>query len=340
VKIVTRSALLLVCVIAVLSTAACAPGAARSDAASGKVAAQSAVVLAVAPLDATGSAGGFASLKSTASTSALPKRLMVYKVKPANVAKAAFEARARKLGLKNRVADHGDRFVVADEGATYEVDKATGSFDYTTDAFEKQTQALRTLLPDEEYRKRAEAFLADADLLEDSAEFRDVNRGNVVGTLESGKWVERPYMVEVRFGHKPLDGIAFDKGVGPKIVVQFGEDGRILGALSVWRDVEPFASYTLKTPAEAVSAAESGEAQLFGVGDQEEGTVDAMTLSYISEPLGYDQRYVMPSYVLKGSTRTGGRFTGIARAIPDALLRIDPALRGPAISAPLSTGKK
>lgn len=338
-KTVTRSALWLSCVLALMSTAACAPGAGRSGSLPGTPAVGT-TVLAVAPMDATGSGGRFASLRSTAPTSALPKRLMVYRVKPANIAEGDVEARGRRLGLKGRVEDRGDRFLIADEAATYEVDKATGSFDYTTDAFEAQTEPLRGMLTDGQYRERAEAFLADAGLMEASAEFRDVNRANVVGTQEGGKWVERPYMIEVRFSHKPLDGIAFDKGVGPKIVVQFGEDGRVLGALSVWRDVEPFASYVLKTPGEAVSAAEGGEAQLFNVGGDDAGTVEAMTLSYINEPLGYDQRYVMPSYILRGSKEGGGRFTGIVRAIPDALLRIDASLRGPAISAPLSTGKK
>lgn len=296
-------------------------------------------MLTIPPLDKTGSDGGFPSLESSANTASLPRRLTVYRVKPANVRQADFENWARKLKMKGRVEDLGDRFLMTSDDANFEVDKSTGSYDYTKKAFEQQSQPLRRLLTDEEYREKAEAFLNGAGLMHKSAQFHDVNRGNVVGTYENGEWVERPYMVEVRFSHKPLDGIAFDRGVGPKIIVQFGEDGQILGALSVWRDVEPFATYTLKSPEDAVDAARAGEAQLFDVGRDAEGIVDDISLSYMNEPLGYDQRYVLPAYILRGSTSQGRRFTGIVHAIPDAMLRVDTSLVRPN-EAPQSAGKK
>jgi len=340
VKTIVRNSLLLAGAAALVLVAGCSSPATRSGSQVETGAKGDAVVLVVPPMDVTGSAGRFASLESRADTTSLPKKLMVYRVKPANVTKDAFEERARKLGLKGTTEDQGAKFLVVDSGANFEVDKATGSFDYTTDAFEKQTQPVQRLLTDGDYRQRAEAFLNSTGLMEEAAEFRDVNRGNVVGTYENGGWVERPYMVEVRFSHKPLNGIAFDKGVGPKIVVQFGEDGRIIGAFSVWRNVQPFGQYDLKSPDEAVTAARNGEAQLFDVGSQDDGVVDEISLSYMNEPLGYDQQYVLPAYILKGTASGGRRFSGVARAIPDTLLRVEPSLTGPSPSAPLSTGKK
>jgi len=339
VKAVRRSTVWLSGALVLLLTSACASGTARTSSLDRAEAKEGTAVLTVAPMDVTGSAGRFESLTSKAATSSLPKRLMVYRVKPANVTKSAFEKRARGLGLKGAIEETTGRFLIADEGTAYEVDRATGSFDYTTEAFAKQTQPLQHLLSDNEYRKKAEAFLTGSGLMEDSAEFRDVNRGNVVGTYENGRWVERPFMIEARFGHKQLGGIDFDKGVGPKIVVQFGEDGRILGALSVWREVEPFSVYALKSTDEALTAAKKGDAQLFNVEDRDTGVVDTVSLSYINDPLDYDQRYVLPAYILKGSTGNGSRFVGVARAIPEALLRVDASLRGPTVSAPLSTGK-
>lgn len=299
-----------------------------------------AVVLSVPPMDVTGSSGSFASLESEADTTALPKKLMVYRVKPANVTKSAFEARARKLGLTGATGDLGASFQVVGPSASYEVDKFTGSFDYTTSALEKQAQPLQRLLSDGEYRQRAEAFLNSAGLMEEAAEFRDVNRGNVVHNYENGQWVAQPYMVEVRFSHKPLNGIAFDKGVGPKIVVQFGEDGQILGAMSVWRNVQPFAEYSLKSPQEALTAVRNGEAAFFDVGRQDSGVVKEISLSYMNEPRGYNQQYVLPEYLLDGVASGGRSFGVVTRAIPDALLRVDPSLTGPPAVAPLSTGKK
>lgn len=294
--------------------------------------------LRVAPMDMTGSAGNFKKLDSAADTSRLPKELTVYKVVPANVTRQQFDEHARRLGVNREIGENGDAFVARGEKASLVVDKQTGSFDFTTDEFAAQTKPIARVLADEQYRASAEKFLVDAGLMEPEAEFRDVNRGNVVGVYEDGGWVEKPYMVEVRFSHKPLAGIAFDKGVGPKIIVQFGEDGRILGATSVWRKVEPLGKYRLKTPQQALDAVKNGRGQIFDVGQDAQGTVDEITTSYLNEPLGYRQLYVLPAYVMKGKTADGKPFTALTRAIPDEMLQVDESLNhGP--KAPVSTGK-
>lgn len=334
-----RHATALLCVAALLLAAGCARVPLRSAGPTRASAEAERTVLSVPPMDNTGSGGNFRSLTSKAETSALPNELVVYKVKPASVSKEDVRGHTRRLGIDADPEELDDRYVVAGSSATFEMEKVSGSFDFTTEEFEKQTKALQRTLSDADYRKRAETFLVDSGLKPSTAEFRDVNRGNVVGTFENGKWVERPYMIEVRYGHKPLGGVAFDQGVGPKIVVQFGEDGQVIGAMSVWREVEPFAAYPLKTPEEAIESARNGRAQLFDVGTDDTGIVDDISLSYMNEPLGYDQRYVVPAYVLKGSARGGRRFTGIAQAIPDSLLFVDPSLVHPVV-APQSSGKK
>jgi hypothetical protein len=290
-------------------------------------------------MDGTGSEGGFAALKSNADTKSLPKSVMVYRVKFANVTKPQVETLARKLRLTGQVEDVGGKLQVVDTEANFEVDKATGSFDYTTKAFEEQTEPILGVLSDAEYRTKAEAFLADSGLMESDAEFRDINRGNIVGTWDGKAWVERPYMVEVRFSHKSLNGVAFDQGVGPKLIVQFGDNARILGAMSVWRDIEPLSSYSIKSPDEALAAAANGQAQLYDVGQADSGVVDDISLSYMNSPLGYDQKYVVPMYIMKGVGRSGGRFIAIANAIPDAMLQVDASLVHP-VSVPASAGKK
>lgn len=295
--------------------------------------------LRVAPLDTTGSSGSFRSLRSTAATGSLPKKLHVYRVVPANVTKSWVAGRASKLGMSGAVADDGIRLSVGSARASFEVDKQTGSFDYTTTAFTEQTTALTTLLTDAEYRTIAETFLEDAGLMHAQAEFRDVNRDNVVADYVNGQWLERPYFIEVRFSHKPLDGIAFDQGVGPKIIVQIGEGGTVLGAMSVWREVERAGTYSLEAIDAAVGKAQRGNAQLFDVSENVDGTIDEIGVSYLNEPLGYNQLYVLPSYVMRGRDMAGRRFTAIVRAIQDADLIVDPQLN-PGPAAPLSTGPK
>lgn len=292
------------------------------------------VVLTISPQDGMGPGGGPRALESRAATESLPTRMMVYRVKPADVSRASFESQARRLGFAGKAQELPASFVIADSNASFEVDRATGSFDYTTKGFEKQAQPLKRFLSDEQYRERAETFLNDMDLMPEAAEFRDVNRGNVVSTYENGAWVARPYMVEARFSHKPLAGFAFDKGVGPKVIVQFGEDGRILGAMSVWRNIEPFAEYALKTPEQALDAARNGRAQFFGLDGQSGGTVESISMSYMNDPLGYDQLYVLPFYLLEGSSEDGRGFTGITYAIPDEMLKVESSLvTGPPMSA-------
>ena len=294
--------------------------------------------LRVSPLDMTGSSGSFNSLSVDAVTEDLPTTLMVYRVVPADVQVAWVQERAASLGLEGRVAEHRDRYVIAGQDAVLTVEKDTGSFDYTTAAFEAQTEPIKNILTDDEYRARADAFLTETGLMEPQAEFRDVNHGNVVGVYENGTWVEHPYMVEVRYSHKPLDGVAFDQGVGPKIIVQFGENGEILGAMSVWRDVEPVKDYDLKTLDQALKDVCAGDAQVFGITQDARGTVDEVEISYINEPLGYNQLFVLPSYILRGHAADGTTFTAVCRAIPDDQLSVDESLSG-TYSAPLSTGK-
>ncbi len=296
--------------------------------------------LPVAPLDPTGSGGNFRSLKSVADTSSAPGRLPVYKVVPARITRQWVGQRAEKLGLIGPVQDDGARFSVRGAAGTLEVDAGTGSFDYTTDAFAAQTESIRTLLSDEEYRRRAEDFLARTGLMHPKARFRDVNRANVTAVYDGGEWLERPYLVEVRFSHIPLDGVPFDQGVGPKIIVQFGEDGQVLGALSVWREIERAGDYTLITPEQAIASLRRGEGQLFEVDVDADGTADEIGLSYLNDPLGYDQQYVIPSYVIRGkSSSSNGRFVGLVRALPPSALRVDPSIaRG--VAAPVSRGPK
>ena len=339
-KTASKAFVVAFCIVGLLLSSGCSPdtvgrgqpGALDSSAQSAK--------LTVAPLDRTGSSGSFKSLGSTATTAGLPTELPVYRVVPDEVTRSWVESRAAKLGLTGDVAMDDRRFMVRGDSGAFEVEKDTGSFDYTTDAFVAQTQPLVKVLDAKEYRARAESFLSNAGLMCSQAEFHDVNFDNVVGLYEGGRWVERPYMIEVRFSHTPLGGIAFDKGVGPKIIVQFGEDGKVLGAMSVWRNVERDRTYGLKTVDGALAEVRHGDAQIFGVGKAASGTIEDISLSYLNEPLGYEQIWVLPAYVMRGHLSDGTPFTTVSRAIPGDLLQVDDSLNDTAVSAPLSTGRK
>ena len=312
--------------IALGTSAACAPVSTGADRFRSKEVALGTSPITVTPMDPTGSSGSFASLKSKAPTSGLPDRLMVYKVVSANVTRDEFQKKATKLGFTGKIIEGADRFGVMSSTANFSVEKYSGSFDYMKYSFGEQAFALKKVLSDAEYRRRAEEFLTSTGLMEEDAVFHDINRGDTVGTVENGKEIRAPYIIEARFGHKPLGGIPFDIGVGPKILVQFGEDGEILGAMSVWRHVKPYAPYALKKPAQAVDDVRTLKAQLFDVRPNDSGEVTSVALGYTNDPLGYDQKYVIPDYTIRGTTRSGQSFLGITHAIPDEMLKVDPSL--------------
>ena len=115
--------------------------------------------LRVSSMDKTGSSGDFASLDSIAVVDGLPKKLRVYKVVPANVERSWVEARKSDLGIAGQIAEDSEVYVAKGMARVLEVDKTSGSFDYTTDALSAQSEPIEELLSDDEYRARAESFL-------------------------------------------------------------------------------------------------------------------------------------------------------------------------------------
>lgn len=295
----------------------------------GSVASDVSMPLRVAPLDLTGSETRMTRVADAASSGSLPDALPVYRVKRPTVDARSVSKLAASLGLEGQAHETPVDIRVTGPSGKLLVDRSTGSFDYTTSEFEQLHEPLEHLLSDQEYRRRAEEFLRSAGLMHPMAEFRDVNRGNVVGKPGSAHTIiERPYMIEVRFSHKPLDGIAFDKGVGPKIVVQFGESGRIAGAMSVWRDVTKAGTYRLVGRAAALRQISTGEALVYADEPSSEGTATAIELSYVNDPLGYAQENVIPYYIVRGTSGPGRSFTAMTRAIPKESLVEDPAIAG------------
>jgi len=324
--------------LALAGTVGCAGSGNGSDAAASHERPGGLHTLVVAPLARTGSDGRLSRVDLSSAAASSPATAMVYRVRPARVRAADVRSQARRLGVVGRTIETTAEVRVQGDGAVFTVDRITGSFDYTTEQFEQQDSAVTGLLTDSEYRQRAETFLETRGLMKESAEFRDVNRDNVVGVLRDGRWVEEPYMVEVRFAHKPLGGTPFDKGVGPKIVVQFGDDGAILGAMSVWRDVEPYASYPLLKPAEAARQVEAGDAQVYDVQGTDSGVVEELELSYMNDPINYRQQFVVPAFVFVGRSKGGGRFTAVTRAVPKRFLDVRPEVTQET-QAPVSVGR-
>lgn len=272
--------------------------------------------LAVAPLDKSSSNGNFAELKAGSTLPKFPNKIMVYKVKPPQIDEKQVINKAKMLGISGSIEKHEYDFSISSESGDFIIDKNTGSFTYITKELETQVLPIKKLLSDRQYKKIATDFLAKNSLLHNNAVFADVNRDNI---YTDGTGLSGPYMVEVRFRSKKLNGIEFG-GVGPKIIVQFGENGKVIGAFSVWREIEPFMEYPILTPDEAIEITRQGRAIVYNSEINDSGIVNEASVLYDNEPLGYDQEFVIPYYKLKGKNSKGKDFIALVRAVPENLI--------------------
>lgn len=284
--------------------------------------------IAVQPLAKSGSSGNFAELEVDVAQSNFPSKVMVYKAKKPDLTKDKILAQAAKLGISGDITESDIDFSIKSPNGDYIVDKASGADVYMTKEFELQAFPLKTILSDDEYKKLATDFLIEKGLMKEDAFYKGVNRGN---TYTSGDETvkQSPFMIEVGFGRKDLNGIEW-AGVGPRITVQFGENGRIIGADSVWREVEPHAEYPVISLDEAVNQVRAGKATIYNVDLNDKGTINEARLVYMSESVGVKQEFVIPYYKLSGKTSAGRPFMAYTRAIPENLLvEIQPIIKAP-----------
>ena len=151
--------------------------------------------------------------------------------------------------------------------------------------------------------------------MKDKAVFIDVNKDNTVTTIDkNGNEKTMPFMIEVRFGREDLNNLSFN-GVGPKISVYFGDNGKIIGVGSVWREVEPYMEYPIVSPSKGIEQIKNNNAVVFNVTRNDVATVKNMKLMYISDPINYDQEFIIPHYIVTGTNTSGKSFTGLTKAI-------------------------
>ncbi|SFQ46111.1 hypothetical protein SAMN05444406_1563 [Caldicoprobacter faecalis] len=285
------------------------------------------------PMPKSGSGGNFLSLTLDIPEPQFPEKMMVYKVIKPALTKEMIREQAAKLGVVGSVEETEVDFrVMAANGSIFSVDKETGSINFTTKEFETAVSPLKTVLSDEEYKKLALEFLTSCGLMKEEAEFRDVNKENTVTIVENGVEKKLPFMIEVRFGRKK-DDIPWG-GVGPKISVYFGENGKIIGAASVWREVEPFREYPIKEFSKALEDIKQGKATIYEALPNDSGKVKEVRLMYRLDPIGYQQEYVIPYFMVIGTNSKGTPFAAFTRAISEEYILEKPV---PQVTAPATT---
>ncbi|MCL6472649.1 MAG: hypothetical protein K6T91_07560 [Firmicutes bacterium] len=271
--------------------------------------------LAVRPLGELGPTGSRLNLKTSGPLPNFPEKIMVYKTRKPSVTKVSVLTQAKKLGISGVVRDSDLALSVRASAGDFHMDKDTGSFDYLTKDFEHQVFPLKNVLSDKEYKRLATDFLNKNGLLKKGAVFERINRDITVTTGLSGKETKSPIMVEAVFGSKKLNGFEW-VGTGPKISVYFGENGKIIGASSTWREVEPFKEYPIISIDEAVKQIRDGKAIIYDQYIDNNGMIRDAKIVYLSEPIGYNQKYVIPYYSITYINQPGDLFTVLTPAIP------------------------
>ncbi|WP_347489758.1 hypothetical protein ABDB91_00965 [Desulfoscipio sp. XC116] len=264
-------------------------------------------------LDKTGSNGKLAELTLKTNPPQMPQSMKVYKVINPELQLADIRETANKLKINSNVEERNIDFRVFSADGDYIVDRSTGSFSYMTQDFTMNTDPI-SILNNKEYVNLAKNFLQEKGLFKEEAFFKSINEHTVTSKVY-GKEVTKPFMVEVMFSRN-LNNYTWT-GVGPKISVYFGDHGKVIGAASVWRDVEEFEDYPLISPQQAIKQIEKGNATVFLENVYEAtGEIENIELIYLNKPLGYEQKYVIPHYMFQGHTSTGHKFKTITCAVP------------------------
>lgn len=278
--------------------------------------------LTVRPLDELGPTGSRLNLRISERLPNFPEKIMVYRVRKPSVTKVSVLAQAKKLGISGTVRNSDLGLSVKTSRGDFHIAKDTGSFDYSTKDFEHQAFPLKNVLSDAEYKRLAIDFLNKNDLLSKDAVFERINRGITTTTGLPGKKTKSPIMIEAVFGSKKLNGLEWS-GTEPKISVYFGENGKIIGASSTWREVEPFKNYPIISVDEAIKQIRDGKVIIYNQYFDNNGIIRDVKLVYLSEPIGYNQKYVIPYYSITYINQPGDLFTVLTPAIPSNFLEVE-----------------
>ena len=253
------------------------------------------------------------SMSNPSGAATLPAELTVYQVVPAVVTPGSVEKEARRFGVAGKAQRNVEMTSVRSASGDVVVDNLSGSVNWVTPEYEEASEPMQHRLTDDEYVTAAKEFMRGKDLWNDDLVFAGVSEYTVN---------DAPMMVEVHFT-RTLNGRNWH-GVGPKKTVTFGDNGKVVGYFSVWREVKPMTKYPLVKPADAVKQIERGDALVAADELNADATAERIELVYINDGAGIKQRYVAPYYRVSGKTASGKPFTAVTRAIPLELVNERP----------------
>lgn len=252
----------------------------------------------------------------------LPKKFMVYKVKPVILDKDKIKEKALKFGISGDVTDDGTSLCVKDNNAIFLVNKNTGSEQYLTNKMSGEAIPMTNVLDNKEYEKLAEKFLKDKGLSRSDMVFSRIKTSTVTNSDANGEETVKIFRIEALFFSKPVDGIKYT-GVGPKISVWFGDNAEIIGYGRIWKEIEKYQEYPLENFDQICAKIKNQEGLIYGIDSQDEYVdINSVNIILWSDADGLKQQYVIPHYEITGKTKEKQDFKIIIPAVRDDYLNV------------------
>lgn len=244
---------------------------------------------------------------------AVPARMLVYKTVDPQISSEDIAPLMNVFSLEGDIIDRERQFVVREGERVLEVFKepGTGYVRFSNDAKLGSEEEAKNLPSEEEAVGMAEEFLRASGLLPGNSffagsgyyEFREYGSdGEVITWGKSGLAVGFGFLIEEMEV----------KGPGAKASVVFGEEGDIIGASKIWREIEPDEEREIIIPEEAFAAfkqrwpQEAEPEELEWADIITEVTITEVYVAYYAEPGCLPQHHMEPVYVFRGNYHTSG----------------------------------
>jgi hypothetical protein len=246
--------------------------------------------------------------------------IMVYKIKKPEITAESVQDAGSKLGFTGTAGliDGGTKYAMLDETTDqvrqYSVWINSGAVEYAIVSPDKLSPDEPPTLPSEEEAiEIATNFLTQSGLMPDDALAGDVVTNSVKSggtyniirqTGEGSFEIIDSYDTHllVNFSRQ-INGIPVADSGGNKLGVRIGDKGEVISVLKVWREVEPYREYPIKSVEQAYNELISGKGSSNIPSGCAEITIDHVSLAYWMETLDVSQEYVLPVYAFTGTCR-------------------------------------
>jgi hypothetical protein len=250
------------------------------------------------------------------------KSIMVYKVKKPVVNAESVRNSGAKLGFTGGTGliDRDTKYSMLNEKTDmveqYCIWVNSGAVEYKIVSPDKLSPGEPPALPSKEDAvKIATDFLTQTGLMPDTAFGSEsvtygVKSGGTYNVAKKSTKGSGPVEIISSYDthllvsfSRQINGIPVADSGGNKLGVRIGDKGEVTSVLKVWREVEPYQEYPVKSAEQAYNELVAGK----GSGNIPTGcaevTIDHVSLAYWMETLDISQEYVPPVYEFTGTCR-------------------------------------